>query len=615
MKDSYAAIIVGAGHAGVEAALSVARAGFPSLLITMNLDSICQMSCNPAIGGVAKGHLVREIDALGGEMGLAIDQTGIQFRMLNRSKGPAVWSPRAQADKKQYHLYMKRVVEGAAHLDVKQDTVEEVLLNGEGEACGVKTMMGQTFLSRAVILTTGTFLKGLIHIGEFNYSAGRGGEFAAMKLSEHLAKLGFEIRRFKTGTPPRLDRKSIDFSKTKIQPGEEPAPKFSFRTRSISQEQVPCYLTHTNERTHAIIRQNLHRSAMYGGMIQGIGPRYCPSIEDKVVKFAAKGQHQVYLEPEGRDTDEIYVNGLSTSLPQDVQHQIVKTIAGLEDAEIMRLGYAIEYDYAPPTQLTHGLETKRIKNLFFAGQINGTTGYEEAAAQGLMAGLNVIRKLRKVPPFVLDRSEAYIGVLIDDLVTKGTNEPYRMFTSLAEFRLLLRQDNADERLMKHGHEFGLISDSDYEEMLNRKALIENEIRRLKKTSLKNETLEQILRRPGTRYSDLPAPDQAADSIPDELVQRIEFDVKYQGYLRRQDAAINRFRRIQNKKIPAGLNFTQITGISKEAAEKLSRIRPPSFAQASQIPGITSCDLSLLAVHIERLKRTDDFSCDYVNPSC
>ena len=614
IKSPYAAIVVGAGHAGAEAALCVSRAGFRTLLVTMNLDSIGQMSCNPAIGGVAKGHLVREIDALGGEMGLAIDATGIQFRMLNQSKGPAVWSPRAQADKKKYQLYMKRTVESQANLDIKQDTVEEILVNAKGEAYGVKTMMGQVFTAQSVIVTTGTFLKGLIHIGEFHYSAGRGGEFAAMKLSENLKNFGFEIKRFKTGTPPRLHRKSIDFSKMTAQPGDEPPPAFSFRTKQLEVEQIPCHIAHTNENTHEIIRKNLNRSAMYGGMIQGIGPRYCPSIEDKVVKFAGKPLHQLYLEPEGRDTDEIYLNGLSTSLPQDVQYEMVKSIQGLENAEIMRLGYAIEYDYCPPTQLNHSLETKAVKHLYFAGQINGTTGYEEAAAQGLMAGLNVIRQLQEQAPFILNRSEAYIAVLIDDLVTKGTNEPYRMFTSLAEFRLLLRQDNANERLMKHGHAFGLIKEEAYEATLRRKKIIEDEIQRLKKTKASGKSFEELLKKQEVRYADLPHDPAEIPQLPLDIIQRVEFDIKYAGYLKRQDVSIKRFIRLQHRKIPTAMNYDGITGISKEAIEKLKRIKPVSFDQAARIPGVTSCDLSLLAIHLERRRKAGEYACDYIEPT-
>jgi len=614
MKEKYAAIIVGGGHAGAEAALAVARNGFPTLLLTMNLDSICQMSCNPAIGGLAKGHIVREIDALGGQMGLAIDATGIQFRMLNRSKGPAVWSPRAQADKKAYHLYMKQIVESTENIDLKQDTVEEILIDSEGKACGVRTMMGQEFFGKAVIITAGTFLKGLIHIGEIHYPSGRSGEFAAAKLSENLISLGFEVKRFKTGTPARLHARSIDFSKLKPQPGDNPPPCFSFRTKNFNVEQIPCFLAHTNEKTHEIIRKNLNRSAMYGGMIKGIGPRYCPSIEDKVVRFSGKTAHQIYLEPEGRNTAEFYANGLSTSLPQDVQIKIVRSIKGLENAEIMRLAYAIEYDYIPPTQLKHTLETKKIENLFFAGQVNGTTGYEEAAAQGLIAAFNVIKKLQGAPPFTLSRSEAYIGVLIDDLVTKGTNEPYRMFTSLAEFRLLLRQDNADERLMRYGNQMGLISDEDYQNYISNQKTIEKEIERLRDVKFRNETLEQILRKPGMRYKDLEKYYPIDKALPAEAVQKIENNAKYWGYLKRQEAEIKRFKKIENKKIPGHIIFSEINGLSKEAKEKFEKVKPTSFGQASRIPGITAGDLSLLAVYMLKPK-TDIFSrLDYTEPN-
>lgn len=605
-RAPYAAIVVGGGHAGAEAALAIARAGFPCLLLTMNLDSICQMSCNPAIGGLAKGHMVRELDALGGQMGLAIDRTGIQFRMLNRSKGPAVWAPRAQADKRQYQLFMKIVCETEPNLDVKQDTVEELLVDSGGAASGVRTMMGQIFYAKCVVLTTGTFLKGLIHVGDVHYSGGRGGESAAMRLSENLRELGFEIKRFKTGTPPRVHKKTVDFSKCIPQPGDDPPEPFSFRTKKLEVEQIPCYITYTNEATHDVIRKNLHRSPLYGGVIVGIGPRYCPSIEDKVVKFADKARHQLYLEPEGRQTDEIYVNGLSTSLPQDVQYEIVKTIPGLEEAEIMRLAYAIEYDYAPPTQLSHNLETKRIRNLFFAGQINGTTGYEEAAAQGIVAGLNVVSRLRGDSPFVLSRSEAYIGVLIDDLVTKGTNEPYRMFTSLAEFRLLLRQDNADERLMKYGRTFGLISEEVYQEMLERRDLTEKEIRRLKTARQGNEPLDRILRRPGVSYGDLPKDDGNSEnnSLPAEVIHKVELAIKYEGYIARQLSEVKRFKKFESKRIPPYLAFSEVRGLSKEACEKLSQIRPLSFGQAGRIPGVSSTDLSLVAIFLEKRRAAE-----------
>ncbi|MBI4395303.1 MAG: tRNA uridine-5-carboxymethylaminomethyl(34) synthesis enzyme MnmG, partial [Candidatus Omnitrophica bacterium] len=490
---TYDAIVVGAGHAGTEAALAIARAGYQVLFMTMNLDSICQMSCNPAIGGLAKGHVVREVDALGGEMGLATDHTAIQFRMLNKSKGPAVWAPRAQADKKDYIRYMKRTVEAETNIDLKQDQAVELVIEN-GKAVGVRTMMGVEYRGAATIITTGTFMRGLIHVGDVNYPGGRGGDPPSVGLSDSLKKHGFDIVRFKTGTPCRLRKKSIDFSVCEEQPGDQDPEPFSFRTEKLELDQMSCWLTYTNQKTHEIIRKNLHRSPLYAGRIEGIGPRYCPSIEDKIVKFADKERHQIYLEPEGRDTEEFYVNGMSTSLPQDVQIEMIHSIKGLEHAELMRFGYAIEYDCMPPTQLKHSLETKRIENLFFAGQVNCTSGYEEAAAQGLMAGLNVIRKLKDKPPFVLDRSEAYIGVLIDDLVTCGTQEPYRLFTSRAEFRLLLRQDNADERLMKYGYDFGLIPKETYERMVDQRQAVESAMVILRSTKSENNTLDKILRR-------------------------------------------------------------------------------------------------------------------------
>ncbi|MBI3307719.1 MAG: tRNA uridine-5-carboxymethylaminomethyl(34) synthesis enzyme MnmG, partial [Candidatus Omnitrophica bacterium] len=476
--QKYDAIIVGAGHAGIEASLSIARAGYQVLLLTMDLDSVGKMSCNPAIGGIAKGHMVREIDALGGQMALATDATGIQFRMLNRSKGSAVWAPRAQADKKQYQTYMRSAIEREKNIDLKQGQAVEILIEA-GKCYGIRTQVGEEFHGETVILTTGTFLQGLIHVGQVHYPGGRGGEQPAIGLSDSLRKSGIELIRFKTGTPPRLHAKSIDWSATEEQKGDDPPSPFSFRHKELKIDQLSCYLTYTNEKTHEIIRNNLHLSPLYAGRITGVGPRYCPSIEDKVVKFADKSRHQIYLEPEGRQTEEIYVNGLSTSLPQQVQYDVVHSIRGLENAQFMRLAYAIEYDCVPPTQLYHSLETKKIANLFLAGQINCTSGYEEAAAQGLMAGLNVIRKIRGESPFILDRSEAYIGVLIDDLVTRGTNEPYRMFTSRAEFRLLLRQDNADERLMKYGLGFGLIPQEVYQMTVEKCESIQAEIKKLK----------------------------------------------------------------------------------------------------------------------------------------
>ncbi|MCM8776025.1 MAG: tRNA uridine-5-carboxymethylaminomethyl(34) synthesis enzyme MnmG [Candidatus Omnitrophica bacterium] len=594
----YDAVVVGAGHAGIEAALAISRSGYQVLLLTMDLDSIGEMSCNPAIGGLAKGHIVREIDALGGEMGLATDATGIQFRMLNRSKGPAVWAPRAQADKKQYHIYMKRVLEHEKNIHLMQAQVTDILVRG-GKCFGVRTQIGQEFLGETVILSTGTFLEGLVHIGEVHYPAGRNSESPAIGLSESLRKHGIETVRFKTGTPPRLHAKSIDWSVLEEQKGDDPPSPFSFRTEKLQVDQLSCYLTYTNERTHDLIRKNLHRSPLYAGHIVGIGARYCPSIEDKVVKFADKTRHQIYLEPEGRDTSEIYANGLPTSLPQDVQDEMIHTIQGLENAEVMRWGYAIEYDCVPPTQLDHSLETKKVKILFHAGQINCTSGYEEAAAQGIMAGFNVIRKLRGQTPFVINRSEAYIGVLIDDLVTRGTNEPYRMFTSRAEFRLLLRQDNADERLMTYGYQFGLISKETYERCRARNERIQREIERLRHEFIDHVTLDRYLKRPDVDYKSLADKGLHNQNLTADEIARVEAAVKYEGYISRQLIEVNRFKKLEGKGIPENTDFFKIRGIRRETQEKLSKIRPASIGQASRIPGITACDLSLLAVYLSR----------------
>ena len=598
-KKQYDAIVVGAGHAGVEASLSIARSGFKVLLMTMDVDAVARMSCNPAIGGLAKGHMVRELDALGGEMGLAIDATGIQFRMLNRSKGPAVWAPRAQADKEKYSLYMKRVVDGEANIDLRQGQAIEILVQ-DGICYGIRTKEGEEFLSKNVVITTGTFLQGLIHVGDVNYPGGRRDEAPAVGLSNSLAKHGLEMIRFKTGTPPRLLNSSINWNILEEQKGDEAPMAFSFRTEKLELNQIPCYLTHTNKKTHEIIAKNLHRSPLYAGRIQSTGPRYCPSIEDKIVKFADKSQHQIYLEPEGLDTDEVYVNGLSTSLPEDVQIEMIHSIRGLEKAEIVRLAYAIEYDCFPPTQLNHSLETKKIKNLFLAGQINCTSGYEEAAAQGLMAGLNVVRKLRDEEPFVLERSEAYIAVLIDDLVTRGTQEPFRMFTSRAEFRLLLRQDNADERLMKYGREFGLISKETYEASLARYARIHEDIKVLQKNRYQDISVERFLRRPEISYKYLLENDLHSSNLSDSEQMKVETEIKYAGYINRQLAEVRRFRKVEKRHIPEKINYQLIKGLSREASDKLTKIRPFSLGQASRIPGISPCDLSLLAVHVERL---------------
>ncbi len=599
--QKYAAIIVGAGHAGVEASLAIARCGFPVLVITMDTNAIARMSCNPAIGGLAKGHMVREIDALGGEMGLATDATGIQFRMLNKSKGPAVWAPRAQADKHQYELYMKRALEAEKNITLRQGQVVDLLVK-DGACYGVRTKEGETFLGESVVLTTGTFLQGLIHVGEEKTPGGRRDEPPAIGLSASLRSHGIELVRFKTGTPPRLHQKSIRWELLEEQRGDEPPHPFSYRTKKLSVEQLPCYLTHTNEKVHDIIRKNLNRSPLYAGQILGVGPRYCPSVEDKVVKFQDKKSHQIYLEPEGRDAFEIYVNGFSTSLPKDVQEAALHEIRGLEDAEILRFGYAIEYDAAPPTQLKHSLETKKIRNLYFAGQINCTSGYEEAAAQGLMAGLNVIRRLCGSSEFVLDRTEAYIAVMIDDLVTCGTNEPYRMFTSRAEFRLLLRQDNADERLMFYGHQFDLISEKDFAEFNGRMDRIQNDMRELKTKKIGNDTLYQYLKRPTVGYKQLISNGLHSCNLSDDEIHSVETEIKYEGYIAQQRREVQKFSKIEKRKIPANLNYDEVPGIGREAKEKLKKIQPESIGQAARLPGISSCDLSLLAVFIEKKKQ-------------
>jgi tRNA uridine 5-carboxymethylaminomethyl modification enzyme len=546
---------------------------------------------------------VREIDALGGEMGLAIDHTAIQFRMLNKSKGPAVWAPRAQADKKDYQRYMKRIVEREKNIDLRQDQAIEILVK-DGKAIGIRTLMGVEYFAEMIVITTGTFMRGLIHVGDVNFPGGRGGDPPSIGLSDSLKKLGFEVVRFKTGTPPRLRKKSINFSVCEEQAGDSAPEPFSFRTDKSQYQpnHLSCWLTYTSQKTHEIIRKNLHRSPLYAGRIEGIGPRYCPSIEDKVVKFADKERHQIYLEPEGKDTEEFYVNGLSTSLPQDVQVEMVHAIKGLEEAELMRFGYAIEYDCMPPTQLKHSLETRLIENLFFAGQVNCTSGYEEAAAQGLVAGLNVIRKLRSEPPFLLDRSEAYIGVLVDDLVTRGTQEPYRLFTSRAEFRLLLRQDNADERLMKYGYEFGLISTETYEQLLDRKKAASSAVELLKNTRIRNVPSDQFLKRPSVNVNTLIENDLKLE-ISNELCRKVEWDIKYEGYIKRQLLDVAKFKKSEKRKIPDNINYSDVRGLSREACEKLSKIRPISIGQASRIPGISSCDLSLLFVYIDKLARS------------
>ena len=598
----YDIIVVGAGHAGCEAALAAARMGCDVLLLTGNLDTIAQMSCNPAIGGLAKGHLVREIDALGGEMAKNIDATAIQFRMLNRKKGPAVWASRAQADKKRYQERMKWVLEVQDGLDLKQETVTEIL-EENGKVSGVGCATGNMYEGGAVVVTTGTFLNGLIHIGEESFPSGRAGEPPSLKLARSLKNMGFELLRLKTGTPPRINMRNVELDKLVRQEGDLVPVPFSFCTKGIAIEQLPCYIGHTNERTRKIILDNLDRSPLYAGKITGTGVRYCPSIEDKIVKFADKTQHQIFIEPEGRGTNEAYLNGLSTSLPYDIQVELIRSIPGLERAELMRPGYAIEYDFAPPTQLTPTLETKRIKNLYFAGQINGTSGYEEAAAQGLMAAINAVLKLRGERAFLLDRAEAYIGVLIDDLVTKGTREPYRMFTSRAEYRLLLRQDNADLRLMGFGFRLGLVSREMFDELQRKQRLIEEGLAIIHERRIGGRTVEKLLKRPGIRYSGLRA--STAEDLPDyedEVIEQIEIEAKYAGYLKRQLDEIKKYKRMEKRRVPESIDFMTLKGLKKEAREKLQKVRPLSIGQAARISGITPADISILMVWIEKEDR-------------
>ncbi|WHY72404.1 tRNA uridine-5-carboxymethylaminomethyl(34) synthesis enzyme MnmG [Fictibacillus enclensis] len=618
-------IVVGAGHAGVEAALASARMGAETLCLTLNLDTIAYMPCNPSVGGPAKGIVVRELDALGGEMARNIDKTHIQMRMLNTGKGPAVRALRAQADKFMYQNEMKKTMENTEHLTLRQGMVERLLME-DGVCKGVVTKTGAEYRASAVVLTTGTYLRGKIIIGELSYESGPNNMQPSVNLSYHLQELGFQMVRFKTGTPPRVNSKTIDYSVTEIQPGDEVPRAFSYETTKYITDQLPCWLTYTSPETHELINGNLHRSPMYSGMIEGTGPRYCPSIEDKVVRFNDKPRHQIFLEPEGRNTEEVYVQGLSTSLPEDVQRKILATIPGLEKAELMRAGYAIEYDAIVPTQLWPSLETKLVEGLFTAGQLNGTSGYEEAAGQGVMAGINAALKVKGKDPLILDRSEAYIGVLIDDLITKGTNEPYRLLTSRAEYRLLLRHDNADLRLTEKGYEIGLIPQERYDRFLAKKEKVRQEIERLEHVTVKPTTEVQdilagakssplkepmtaatILKRPEITYDVVAQIHPAEPAVDEVIAEQVEIQVKYAGYIDKQLAQVERMRKMENKKLPVDLDYMAINGLATEAKQKLLEVRPLSVGQASRVSGVNPADISILLVYLEqgKLAKTAD----------
>ena len=617
---SFDVVVIGAGHAGAEAALAAARLGFETLLLTINLDSVAMMPCNPSIGGTGKGHLVREIDALGGEMGKNIDATMIQCRMLNTGKGPAVHSLRAQADKKAYQFRMKEVIENQEHLLLKQQEATRIIVE-DGRITGVEVQTGAVYQCKSCVICTGTYLKGKIFIGEVQYDGGPNGLFPAMQLSDSLLKQGIELQRFKTGTPARVDAKTVDYSKMQVQNGDEKIVPFSFETEKIEIDQVPCYLTYTNEETHRIINENMERSPLYTGDVVGVGPRYCPSIETKVMRFADKPQHQIFMEPEGLHTNEVYVQGMSSCLPEDVQIALYRTVPGMEKVEFMRSAYAIEYDCIYPTRLKASLESKDIKGLFFGGQINGTSGYEEAAAQGLIAGVNAVRCIEGKEPVILDRSQAYIGVLIDDIITKGTEEPYRMMTSRSEYRLLLRQDNADLRLTPIGHEIGLISDERYTAFLHKKAAFEQEKERLTRLMIKpgehtnkvlegigsspiksGVTLAELIRRPEVGYANTAALDPERPVLSDAVCEQVEVQIKYDGYIKKQVAQVEQFKKMEKKLIPENIDYTAIGGLRLEAVEKLTDIQPKSMGQASRISGVSPADLSVLLIYLEQNRR-------------
>lgn len=619
LMGTYDIIVVGAGHAGCEAGLAAARMGKRTLMLSINLEAVAMMACNPSIGGTGKGHLVREIDALGGEMGLNIDKTFIQSRMLNTAKGPAVHSLRAQADKNLYHLEMKRTLENEKNLDLKQGEVVDLIVE-DGKVRGVVLKTGSCYRSKAVILATGTFLAGKIFIGDSAYDSGPNGMAPSMELAGKLREYGLPMRRFKTGTPARALGKSLDFSKMTEQKGDDEIIPFSFMNDRLEKDQVSCWLTYTNQETHDVIRKNFHRSALFGGQIEGIGPRYCPSIEDKVNRFADKERHQLFIEPEGLYTDEMYIQGMSSSLPEDVQQQFYMTIPGLENLEIARPAYAIEYDCIDPLDLKISLENRHVENLFCAGQFNGSSGYEEAAAQGLMAGINAVRKIDDKEEFVLDRSEAYIGVLIDDLVTKGTNEPYRIMTSRAEYRLVLRQDNADLRLTEKGYEAGLVTEERYRRYLEKKEIVERETQRLRKKVLKPEEVNtflesrgstpvkapvsmcELLRRPEVKYDDLKLLDPERPALSSHQKTMMEVQIKYEGYIEKQLRRIEKFKKLENKKIPQDMDYDLIEGLRLEARQKLNDIRPLSIGQASRISGVSPADINVLMIYMEKERR-------------